>query len=98
MDHQPSGEPHVWNFFNIHGSLTPKPEFYNKLGDKCRRFEEVLKVKETQQTISGIACQQQGGGWCKLRNNSTPACDLGRKGGIGTWWGDTKRSIGNMLR
>lgn len=98
MDHQPNNEPHVWNFYNINGSITPKAVFNNKLGDKCRRFSEVLKVKGTQQTISGIACEQQGGGWCKLRNNSTPACDLGRKGGIGTWLDDTKRGIGNLFR
>lgn len=98
MNHATDGQAHQWDFFNIHGTLTPTTSFVNNLGDTCRRFEEVLKVHETQQTITGIACQQRGGGWCKLRPNSTPACGLGRKGGFSDWWFDTKRDFGDWFR
>lgn len=98
MDNVIDGEAHKWDFFNIHGTITPTATFVNNLGDTCRRFDELLKVHETQQQIAGIACQQKGGGWCKLRPNSTPACDLGRKGGISDWWFDTKRNIGDWFK
>ena len=97
MDTQPSGNPYRWSYFNIHGSLTPGDTFSNKLGDQCRRFTELLKVHETQQSMEGIACEDHGGAWCKLGKNWTPACGLGRKQGIGSWWSDTKRSIGNLF-
>jgi surface antigen len=98
MGQIPDGQAYSWNFFNIHGTITSTHTFTNNLGHVCRRFNEVLKVHEIQQTIEGVGCEQRGGGWCKLRPNSTPACDLGRQEGIGTWWMDTKRSIGNLFR
>jgi len=94
----PDGETYTWDFYNIKGKLTLTGTFTNNLGDTCRRFEEVLKVHEVEQAITGMGCKKRGGGWCKLRPTSTPACDLGRKGGIGAWWMDTKRSITDLFR
>lgn len=93
MDDTPDNQPQSWQFGNIHGTITPSGSFRNNLGMTCRTFAEVLKVHQTQQNISGKACEQKGGGWCKLRTESTPACDLGRKGGISDWWFDTKQGI-----
>lgn len=90
--------PQGWQFVNVHGTLTPTSSFKNKLGQTCRMFKETLKVHDTQQRIHGMACQQQGGGWCKLRTHSTPACDLGRKGGFNDWWFDTKQGILGVFR
>lgn len=97
MTNQKAGEAYQWRHVNMYGTLTPHASFKNKLNVYCRRFDETLKVKDTEQTLSGIACEKGGGSWCKLRNNSTPACNLGRKGGFGSWWSDTKRSIGRWF-
>jgi hypothetical protein len=37
----------------------------------------VLKVHRIQQTLSGTACDNGFGTWCKLKPNATPACGLG---------------------
>lgn len=97
MQHQKLGKAHSWDYLNIHGTLTPVSEFKNKLGDTCRHFTETLKVHEYQQTIKGVACEKYGGGWCKLRPNSTPACELGRKPGISNWWFDTQQSFKRLF-
>lgn len=97
MDNLADGASHEWAFYNTNGTITPLSSFDNNHGRSCRRFKEVLKVHEVQQNISGVACPQDEGGWCKLRNNSTPACGLGRKGGIGSWWQDTKYGVMNLF-
>lgn len=79
MSRVPDGKSHVWTYYNIHGSLTPTETFKNNTGEVCRKFTEVLKVHTIQQTISGTACDNGGGTWCKLRVNATPACGLGGK-------------------
>lgn len=81
MEHQPAGKPHLWQFYNIHGQITPQAPFNNRLGHRCRRFSEVLKVHDTQQKLDGIACERTGGGWCKLGRNWTPVCGLGQESG-----------------
>lgn len=78
MSNQPNGEAHKWNHLNIKGTITPTKTFLNKRGHACRYFDEVLKVHEVQQTLNGMACQRKGGGWCKLRPDSTPGCNLSR--------------------
>lgn len=79
----PNGQVHTWNYYNIAGTLRANDTFQNNSGVTCRRFNEVLKVHHIQQTISGTACQQGGGSWCKLRPNATPACGLsGSSGGV----------------
>lgn len=83
MQMQPTGQPRDWNHFNIHGRITPTSTFKNNLGHTCRNFEEVLKVKQTQQTLEGIACEHKHGSWCKLRRTSTPVCGLKARGGGG---------------
>jgi len=98
MNTAENGAAHQWSWQNIHGTLTPTDRFTNKRGETCRRFNEVLKVHETQQNLSGIACEKQGGGWCKLRPSSTPACDLGRKPGFGAWWSDLMRDTNSLFR
>lgn len=79
MSRVADGRTHVWSYYNIHGSLTPTSTFKNNTGETCRKFTEVLKVHKVQQTISGTACDNGGGSWCKLKINATPACGLGGK-------------------
>jgi|GEM_PF-1873079 len=98
MDNLADGTAHDWSFYNTHGSITPLSSFENSRGQSCRRYKESLKVHEIQQNITGVACPQPEGGWCKLRNNSTPICGLGRKPGIGSWWQDVQFSIENLFR
>ena len=71
------GQPYSWNGGNIEGSLRPGEMFTNNSGVRCRRFSEVLKVHTIQQTLSGTACEQGSGAWCKLKPNATAACNLG---------------------
>lgn len=73
----PDGDSHTWAYFNIHGSMRPIRTFKNNAGDTCRTFTEILKVHHIQQTISGTACDNGGGSWCKLKPNATPQCGLG---------------------
>jgi hypothetical protein len=78
MDHIANGSTHQWSHFNIAGAITPTKSFTNKRGYRCRYFNETLKVHEVQQTLKALACQRPEGGWCKLRPDFTPACNLGR--------------------
>ena len=71
-------QTHTWSSYNIAGSLRPESTFTNKAGVTCRRFSEVLKVHEVQQTITGTACANGNGSWCKLKPNATPSCNLGQ--------------------
>lgn len=98
LENLPNKKTHNWNFFNIHGSITPTSRFKNNFGHVCRHFSEILKVHDVQQEISGIACQKPGGGWCKLRSNSTPACNIHRKPGLGSWIDDVQRGISDIFR
>lgn len=79
---QPSGQTYEWDAENIAGAFTPTDTFQNKLGNTCRHFRERLKVHTIEQNLTGIACQQPNGSWCKLKANATPACGLGRKPGM----------------
>lgn len=76
MSRTADGEVHNWSYYNINGSLKPTRTFRNGAGDTCRAFEEVLKVHKVQQTLTGTACDNGGGAWCKLKPNATPACGL----------------------
>jgi len=76
MQRVPTGTTHNWNNANTYGSITPGKPFQNGQKVYCREFEEVLKVHSIRQTISGVSCQRKSGGWCKLRNTSTPACGI----------------------
>ncbi|MDX2095536.1 MAG: hypothetical protein SFW64_06330, partial [Alphaproteobacteria bacterium] len=75
------GEAGNWDFHNIQGSIRPVRSFANSNGTRCRTFTEVLKVHHIQQTISGTACDNGGGSWCKLKVNATPRCGLGHTPG-----------------
>lgn len=79
MGSSADGEPNNWAYYNIQGSIRPLNRFQNNVGDTCRKFTEVLKVHRIQQTLSGTACDNGGGSWCKLKPNATPACGLGHK-------------------
>ena len=92
------GETKNWNFYNIHGAITPTSSFKNNMGHSCRRFKETLKVHDIQQTLDAQACRKAGGGWCKLRRNSTPVCGLNSDGSIGEWWSDATQSLGDWFR
>ena len=82
MTNLPDGQTHSWSNLDIAGSIKPDSSFTNKSGERCRMFGEVLKVHAVQQTISGMACDNGGGTWCKLTANATPACGLGHKPGM----------------
>ena len=79
MSTTPNGQARSWTFYNIQGVIRPLSIFNNKNGRVCRKFTEVLKVHRIQQTISGTACDNGGGTWCKLKVNATPQCGLGHK-------------------
>ncbi len=75
------GKPWTWSYYNINGVITPTQTFRNNSGEICRKFTETLKVHKVQQTLSGTACDNGGGSWCKLKVNATPSCGLGGGGG-----------------
>lgn len=81
MSNLPNGQVHSWSSVNIAGSLRANDSFTNSSGYRCRHFTEVLKVHHIQQKLTGIACEQGTGSWCKLKPNATPACGLGGSGG-----------------
>jgi surface antigen len=82
MDTLKPGQTRDWASHNIAGTFTITDSFLNKRNMQCRRFKEILKVHAIQQTLDGMACQREGGGWCKLRPEATPACGLGGSSGI----------------
>jgi surface antigen len=77
MGSTPDGQAHSWSGVDIAGALRPDHSFTNKSGERCRTFSETLKVHSVQQQITGIACEEGGGRWCKLSAAATPACNLG---------------------
>jgi hypothetical protein len=83
MNNKNDDAPHRWAFYNIDGTITPLSRFTNSFGHECRQFSEILKVHTIRQTFSGMACQraeETGGGWCRLRFDSTPLCGIGESG------------------
>ncbi len=78
----PNNTAQNWDADNINGTLTPTDTFLNKSGTTCRHFRERLKVHAIEQQLTGTACAQAGGQWCKLKPNATPACGLGHKRGM----------------
>lgn len=97
MDHQPTGQTHSWQFQRTGGTLTPRDIFKNNLGHRCRRFDEVLQFKSTQQSFEGIACQRVGGGWCRLKRNWSPVCGLGSPGGFEGMMNDLESGIKSLF-
>ncbi len=81
MGATPDGRADSWAYYNIHGAITPTRTFRNNSGVTCRAFTEMLKVHTVQQTISGTACDNGEGTWCKLKPNATAACNLGHTPG-----------------
>lgn len=77
MRYQAPNKPHRWALYNIHGTMTPFAIFENSFGHQCRKYREILKVHDTQQTFDGMACERTDGGWCRLRADSTPLCGIG---------------------
>lgn len=82
MDNVADGGKHRWSNLDIGGVIAVGNSFTNKTGERCRMFSEVLKVHAVQQNISGMACENGSGGWCKLQSNATPACGLGASPGF----------------
>lgn len=95
MAQKADGTEHAWSYYNIAGRLRPNDSFTNAYGDRCRHFSEVLKVQHIQQTVSGTACERGNGSWCKLRENATPVCGMGKSRG-GTL-DSISRSLGNLF-
>jgi surface antigen len=58
MNSMKDAQVHQWASYNVAGSLRPNDTFANKSGERCRHFNEVLKVHSIQQTISGTACER----------------------------------------
>lgn len=81
MSNLPENGTHSWSNVDIGGTIQGGQVFANGSGERCRPFAEVLKVHAVQQNISGIACDNGGGTWCKLKANATPACGLGGSSG-----------------
>lgn len=77
------GGSHSWSNLNIAGSYLITDVFKNRKGFTCKRFKESLKVHEIRQSLDGMACQREEGGWCKLRPESTPACAIAGRSGSG---------------
>lgn len=94
MSNIPENQIHSWNFYNIAGSIRAGDTFANSEGVRCRHFSEVLKVHHVQQTITGSACEQGGGAWCKLRPNATPVCNIGASRGF---LDSVSSSLGNLF-
>jgi surface antigen len=87
MNNLPDGAAYPWTNGNIAGSIQPVQSFNNKYGDRCRAFREELKVHTVKQNITGTACRNGHGTWCKLKPNATPMCGLGYNPGFfeGLW-------------
>ncbi len=81
MNSTADGQATSWAYYNIQGSIRPLSTFTNQMGAVCRPFTEVLKVHNIEQTLSGTACSNGNGSWCKLKPNATPECGLGHKSG-----------------
>lgn len=81
LDQVEDGVAYPWQQGDIAGTLTPTETFKNGRGVKCRKFDEILKVGVTQQTINGQACERGDGSWCKLKLSGTAACGLHTKPG-----------------
>lgn len=77
MSYKKEGQPYKWYFYNVYGTMTPFSRFLNNHGHVCRKYKEVLKVHDIKQTLDGLACERPEGGWCRLRFDSTPLCDIG---------------------
>jgi surface antigen len=80
MTYIPAGEPYLWKneTETLFGKITAGTPYQSKNGVWCRPFEEVLVYHQEAQNIRGIACRRaDGSGWCKLRPESTPNCELG---------------------
>ncbi len=85
---------YTWTNVNIDGTIEPLTSFQNRLGHRCRKFREVLKVHTVRQSITGTACDNGGSTWCKLKPNATPMCGLGHE--PSTFEG-IKRSLKNIF-
>lgn len=83
MSNLRDGQSHAWANGNTNGNFTPARTFQNASGVTCRAFQETLKVRHIEQTLTGLACARPNGSWCKLKANATPACGLGGK--VGFW-------------
>ncbi|MFO1241899.1 MAG: hypothetical protein U1E36_01650 [Rickettsiales bacterium] len=83
---------------SVYGSIIPQDTFQSdRAGYSCRKFSELMRVDKENQKFTGIACQRQGGGWCKLRPGSTPVCGLQSKKSINIWWHNTKLKLNNLF-
>ena len=94
MNSMPDNQPHIWANGNIDGAIEPLQSFQNRLGHRCRTFREVLKVHTVRQSITGTACDNGGGSWCKLKPNATPMCGLGHEPST---FDGIKRSLRNIF-
>jgi surface antigen len=93
MRYQDEGKPHRWAYYNIRGTITPFSSFENGHGHECRKFQEEIKVHETLQTLDGIACERNDGGWCRLRFDSAPLCGIAENGSMFQGVGSRLRNL-----
>lgn len=86
MHYTQPGEAHLFTTPGdaLFGQIEPGSPYTAKGGTKCRNFEEVISYQRNAQRFHGKACQRTGGkGWCKLKPESTPNCEIGySEGGL----------------
>lgn len=97
MQYVPEGQAHLWKTpqDTMFGKIEAKTYYTTKSGIACRNFTETLFYKAKAQNIRGKSCQRSDGqGWCKLRPESTPRCEIGYSPGT---WESIKRDVRRMF-
>lgn len=90
------GEVRQWTTRSAFGRVQVGETFQNSEGENCRPFSERYTIKKQTQHLSGKACRQKNGAWCKLRNESVPTCRLNDSGGLGMFFEDAKIDLHNF--
>ncbi len=86
LQYVPEGEAHLWKTpqDTMFGKIEAKTHYTTKSGIVCRSFTETLFYRGKAQNVRGKSCQRTDApGWCKLRPESTPRCEIGYS--PGTW-------------
>ncbi len=78
MNHTHAGQPYRWLVSDLlFGEIIPDAPFQAKSGVYCRKFRELISYQRQHERYKGMSCQRKSGGWCRLRPNSTPSCEIG---------------------
>ena len=85
VDVMEAGEPgkrYSWSIDRALGELRLFDTFSSKSGITCHRYSEWYQLGNIRQSYNGMACRKAERSWCKLRNTSTPTCELQKPGGV----------------